>query len=212
MLALLLPVVLNMKRKLVLLAGLGAFVSAGAQSGDDVVRKDTISIHTIERGAMPIFASATGKLTSQQPARAVLTFDKNDGKCEEGRPARLDVGEYPTAMSGKVIGGTAAAGHCEVEFLDALPDGAVIGVKVGALVVSRELKDVVFFGRPAGSKPNSTATIFVIEGTSHARRVTVRYGEMSGPLIQVLGGLTPGDKVIVTDMSKWAHLSRVRLE
>ena len=49
-----------------------------------------------------------------------------------------------------------------------------------------EMKDVVFFGRPAGSRPNSTATIFVLEGNSHARRVTVQYGAMSGSLIQVL--------------------------
>ncbi len=209
--AALLPVVLNVKRKLLLLASLGAFVLSGAQSGDDVVRKDTISVHTIERGAMPIFASATGKLISQQPARAVLAFDKTDGKCEDGRPARVVVGENPRAVSGKVIGGR-AAGYCEVELLDPLPEGAVIGVKVGALIVSRELKDVVFFGRPAGSRPNSTATIFVVEDASHARRATVRYGEMSGPLIQVLDGLMPGDKVIVTDMSQWAHLSRVRLE
>jgi hypothetical protein len=35
---------------------------------------------------------------------------------------------------------------------------------------------------------------------------------MSGPLIQVLHGLKPGDKVIVTDMSKWADIARVRIE
>ena len=75
-----------------------------------------------------------------------------------------------------------------------------------------EMKDIVFFGRPAISKPNSTATLFVLEGNSHARRVTVRYGVISGPLIQVLDGLVPGERVIVTDMSKWADVARVRLE
>ena len=75
-----------------------------------------------------------------------------------------------------------------------------------------ELKDVIFFGRPATSRPNSTDILFVLEGASRARRVPVRYGAMSGPLIQVLEGLAPGDKVIVTDMSKWADLPSVRLE
>jgi hypothetical protein len=200
-----------MKRRLLLLANLGAFVLTGAQRGDDSVRNHIISVHTVERGVMPIFAAATGKLISRQPARALLTFDKSDGKCEAGRPARLVVGENPRVVPGKVIGAT-AAGDCEVEFLEALAEETVIGVKVRALIVSRELKDVVFFARPADSRPNSTARIFVVEDASHARRVTVRYGEVSGPLIQVLDGLTPGDKVIVTDMSKWVHLPSVRLE
>ena len=54
--------------------------------------------------------------------------------------------------------------------------------------------------------------IFVFDGNSRARRATVRYGAMSGPLIQVLDGLALGDKVIVIDMSKWADLPAVRRE
>ena len=121
------------------------------------------------------------------------------------------VAENPRPFAGKVVGRT-AAGSCEVEFADVLLQGAVTGVKVRGLITVDELKDVVFLGRPAGSRPNTTDTIFVLEGTSHARRVTVQYGAMSGPLIQVLHGLAPGDKVIVTDMSKWADIPRVRLE
>ena len=159
---------------------------------------------------MPIFVSANGTLTSLQPQRAVLNFD-NQGRCEAGHGARLVVGENPRSLAGKVVGPT-DTGNCEVEFADSLPQGTVAGVKVGGLIAADEMKDVVFVGRPAGSRPNSTAAIFVLEGTSHARRVTVQYGAMSGPLIQVLHGLAPGDKVIVTDMSKWADIARVRLE
>ncbi len=79
-------------------------------------------------------------------------------------------------------------------------------------IVTDELKDVVFLGRPASARANTTATIFVLECDSRARRATVRYGAMSGPLVQELDGLAPGDKVIVTDMSKWADFPSVRLE
>ena len=96
--------------------------------------------------------------------------------------------------------------------MDALPAGASIGDSVDALVVTDELKDVIYFGRPKTSQPNSAATIFVLEGDSQARRVAVRYGVMSGPMIQILDGLKPGDRVIVTDMSRWADQERVRLE
>jgi hypothetical protein len=180
------------------------------------VKRETVSIHTVERGSMSIFASASGSLTSPQPRRAVLTFENNEGRCESGHTARLVVAENPRAFAGKVVrrpDGISDVEKCEVEFADALPEGAVVGSKVGALIEIDEMKNVVFFGRPAGSLPNSTATIFVLEEkTSSARRVTVRYGVRSGPLIQVLDGLAPGDKVIVTDMSKWAGAARVRLE
>jgi hypothetical protein len=187
-----------------------------SQDREPVVKRDTVSIHTVERGSMPVFGSASGSLTSLQPGRAVLIFDNNQGKCEPGRSARLVVAENPRAFAGKVVRrleGISDVEKCEVEFADALPEGTGVGSKVGGLIEVDQMKNVVFFGRPAGSLPNSTATIFVVdEKTSSAHRVTVRYGIRSGPLIQVLDGLAPGDKVIVTDMSKWADAPRVRLE
>jgi hypothetical protein len=184
---------------------------ARAQSDEAVVKKDTVSIHTVERGSMSIFSMASGTLTSLQPRRAVLSFADEKEKCDSGRSARLLVGDNSKVFGGKVVG-RADAGNCEVEIVDALPNDAVVGRRVGALIVTDEMKDVVFFGRPAGSRANSVDTIFVLEGASRARRTRVRYGAMSGPLIQVLDGLAPGDKVIVTDMSKWAELPSVRLE
>jgi len=201
-----------MNRYLLILAGiLCAVTELRAQGPDAFVKRDEVSIHTIERGSMPIFASANGTVTSLQTRRAVLSFDNNQGKCEAGRDARLVVGENPRPLAAKVVRRT-DDGKCEVEFADALPQGAVTGGKVGGLIVTDEMKDVVFLGRPADSRANSTATIFALEGNSHARRVTVQYGAMSGPLIQVLHGLAPGDKVIVTDMSKWADMPRVQLK
>jgi hypothetical protein len=201
-----------MNRKVLFLAGvLCSLTELRAQGRDAVVKRNEISIHTIERGSMPILESASGTITSLQPRRAVLILDNEQGKCEAGRGAQLVVGENPRPLAGKVVRRT-DAGNCEVEFTDALPQGAVTGGKVRGLIVTDEMKDVVFLGRPADSRPNSTAIIFVLEDTSHARRVTVQYGAMSGPLIQVLNGLAPGDKVIVTDMSKWADIPRVRLE
>jgi hypothetical protein len=125
--------------------------------------------------------------------------------------ARLVVATNSKPLAGRVLNRT-ESGECEVELLEKLPEATAVGIEVKGLIVSGELPDVVFFGRPADSKANSTSTIFVLDGSSSAHRVTVRYGVMSGPLIQVLEGLTPGDRVIVTDMSKWAGLPRVRLE
>jgi hypothetical protein len=182
-----------------------------SQNGSPVVKKDSVSVHVVERGSMPIFAPAHGSIISGQPGKAVLTFDRSERRCEAGRDAKLVVATSPRPISGKVTHRT-RAGLCEVEFMDALPAGASIGDSVDALVVTDELKDVIYFGRPKTSQPNSAATIFVLEGDSQARRVAVRYGVMSGPMIQILDGLKPGDRVIVTDMSRWADQERVRLE
>jgi len=142
--------------------------------------------------------------------------DDHAARCEPGRSARVQIDPSPRAIAGKVVKGSkegTEAGTCEVELSDAVPAGTTIGQKIGALIEVGELTDVVFFGRPAGSSANSEATIFVLEpGSSFARRATVRYGKMSGPLIQVVEGLAPGDRVIVTDMSKWAAYPRVRIQ
>lgn len=198
-----------MNRTLFLLS-LAAASHASAQVAADAVKKDSLSVHTVERGPMSIFAPASGKLVSAQPARAILHFDGDERNCEEGRSARLVVADNSRPLAGRVVR-RMDTGDCEVEFLDKLPEAAVVGTKVGGLIVSREMRDVVFFGRPADSKANSTSIVFVLDGSSSARRVTVRYGVISGPLIQVLDGLAPGDKVIVTDMSRYSHLDRVQL-
>jgi hypothetical protein len=186
-----------------------------SQDGEAVVKKESVSIHTVERGSMSLFASASGSLTSLL-GTAVLTFESTQGRCESGRSARLVVGEAPKAYAGRVVKRLehrSGIEQCEVEFVDALPEGAAVGSRIGALIEVGAMKNVVFFGRPAGSVANSTATVFVLEEkTSFARRVVVRYGVRSGPLIQVLDGLAPGDKVIVTDMSKWAKAPRIRIE
>jgi hypothetical protein len=142
--------------------------------------------------------------------------DDHAARCEPGRSAKVQIDPSPRPIAGKVVKGTKAgteAGTCEVELSDAVPAGTTIGQNARALIEVGELTDVVFFGRPAGSSANSVAAIFVLEpGSSFARRTTVRYGKMSGPLIQVVQGLAPGDRVIVTDMSKWAAYSRVRIQ
>lgn len=203
---------LSMDKLLLLLTAilfLGA--SLNAQSEEGVVKKETLSVHAVERGSMSISSAASGTLTSLQPPRAVLTFNEKQSKCDPGRSARLVIADHPRPLAAKVVARTDAGG-CEVDVAEALPQGAGIGTQVGALIVTDELKDVVFLGRPATARANTTATIFVLDGDSRARRTTVRYGAMSGPLIQVLDGLAPGDKVIVTDMSKWADFRVVRLE
>jgi HlyD family secretion protein len=189
-----------------------AFAIAFAQ--EPAVPKDSVSIHLVELGNMPLVESAEGSVTSLDPPRVVVNFAGTAaGRCQPGSSARV-VLDSPRPIPGKVLQRSAegAAGGCEIELAGPLPAGIGIGARAGSLVEAGLVKDTMFFGRPAGSQADSTAVLFVLEpGASGARRVTVRYGKMSGPLIQILRGLAPGDRVIVTDMSKYAGFARVAL-
>lgn len=197
--------------------GLVCLLPLAAQEQEPVISKDAHSIHTVERGNMPLFAQATGSLTSLDPPRATLTLsDKPTAPCQPGQNAKVQIDPSPRPLQGKVVKGSPEGtkpGRCEVEITQAVPARVIVGQKVGALIAVDELKDVVFFGRPADSSADRVATLFVVESnSSFARRTTVRYGKMSGPLIQVVEGVAPGDHVIVTDMSKWTAYPRVRLQ
>jgi HlyD family secretion protein len=50
------------------------------------------------------------------------------------------------------------------------------------------------------------------EGSSAASRVQVKLGRASVNSVEILNGLQPGDKVILSDMSQWDAFNRIRLD
>ncbi len=201
----------------VILVCFACFLPMAAQEPDPVVSKDSVSVHTVERGDMPIFEQASGTVSSVKPPKAAVVFaEYQAGRCEGGHSAKIHLDSFPKPLPGKVVQSlhdNGKPGSCEVEFTDAIPESTTVGEKVDALIEVRKLPNVISSARPAPAAPNSKAQVFVLEpGSSVARRATVRYGKISGPLIQIIDGLTPSDRVIVTDMSKWTKYKQVRLQ
>jgi HlyD family secretion protein len=94
-----------------------------------------------------------------------------------------------------------------------LPKGARPDLSVEGTIELENLADVVYVGRPAFGQPNSTVGIFKLdEDGKGASRVQVKLGRASVNSVEILGGLEPGDKVILSDMSAWDAFNRVRLE
>ena len=59
-----------------------------------------------------------------------------------------------------------------------------------------------FVKRPAGVKPNSTATVYaMVDDSSTARPKQIRFGRLAGQNIEVLDGLEVGERLIVSDLS-----------
>ena len=165
---------------------------------------------------MPLRQNATGAVVALQPPSAVVTVAVGTGeRCEVGRKGVIQF-DPPKLITGRVVRTSQNKNDgsgCEIEFSEPLPANIAVGTSLRVLIEVGEMQDVVFFGRPADSSANSEATVFVLEpGDDFARRVVVRYGKISGPQIQVIAGLSPGDRVIVTDMSQWAAYGRVRLQ
>ena len=193
------------------------------QQVEPIIQKDAISIHTVRKGNMKLRLILAGTITSVEPATAVVTASADVGALlKQGQSVdfefqtrRTGGGSLPNA-SGKVTrleSNSANPVRVEIEFGSSLPESTTVGTRIGALIdTGEELRDIVLFDRPGDARPNTDSTIFVIEpGDTYAKRVNVRYGRQSGAQMEIISGLVPGDRVIVTDMSRWADYSRVRL-
>jgi HlyD family secretion protein len=94
-----------------------------------------------------------------------------------------------------------------------LPKGARPDLSVEGTIELENLADVVYVGRPAFGQPNSTVGIFKLdEDGKGASRVQVKLGRASVNSVEILSGLQPGDKVVLSDMSAWDAFNRIRLE
>ncbi|MHB1223776.1 MAG: HlyD family secretion protein [Gemmatimonadaceae bacterium] len=101
----------------------------------------------------------------------------------------------------------------EVALEGELPAGARADLSVDGTIEIERLEDVMYVGRPGYGQPESTVGLFKLEpdGT-HATRVNVKLGRASVSTIEVVQGLQVGDKVIISDMSQWDEMERVRLK
>jgi len=127
-------------------------------------------------------------------------IDTRNGKAR-GRVVRID----PSVVNGAVI--------VDVEFIDGLPDGARPDLSISGTIEIDRLEDVVFMGRPVSGQADSFTSIFRLdEDGNSASRVQIRLGRGSVNTIEVLEGLTPGDQVILSDMSKWDKSDRIKLD
>jgi HlyD family secretion protein len=134
-------------------------------------------------------------ITIGQPA----TVDTRNGNVK-GQVSRID----PSVQNGTVT--------VDVLFSEPLPNGARPDLSVDGTIELENLKDVLFVGRPVHGQPDSTIGLFKLDDDgSEAVRVNVKLGKSSVNTVEILQGLKPGDKVILSDMSTWDTYDRLRL-
>lgn len=75
------------------------------------------------------------------------------------------------------------------------------------------LDDVVFVERPVYARADARATVFrLTPDSAAAERVEVRLGRRSVDYVEVLSGLEPGDRIIVSDISGFDDVDGFRIE
>ncbi len=119
----------------------------------------------------------------------------------DGTVTRID----PAVVDGSVQVDVTPAG--------ALPAGARPDLSVDGRIRIAELKQVLSVGRPAQVEANSEVDLFRLDPSGNtASRVKIRVGATSVDRVQLLQGLQPGDRVILSDTSQWDKYDRIRVE
>lgn len=141
----------------------------------------------------------------ESPARDVVlgqtaAIDTRNGIIP-GRVSRID----PASVSGTVTVDVALTGE--------LPRGARPDLTVDGTIEIDRVDSTLSISRPAYGQGNSTTDLFRLTADGkHAERVTVRLGRSSVNAVEILGGLEAGDRVIISDMSRYGDADRVRLD
>ncbi len=93
------------------------------------------------------------------------------------------------------------------------PAGARSDLSVDGVIEIARLDNVLYTGRPAYGQQDATIGLFkLVEGGKYAQRVSVRLGRTSVTSVEIKDGLAPGDIVILSDMSRWDNVDRVRIK
>jgi HlyD family secretion protein len=129
----------------------------------------------------------------------VATVDTRNGVIH-GRVSRID----PAATQGTVL--------VDITLEGALPQGARPDLSVDGTIELERLTDVLYVGRPVQGQPNSTIGLFKMEADGvHASRVQVKLGRTSVNTVEIVEGLREGETVILSDMSQYDNVNRIRL-
>lgn len=126
------------------------------------------------------------------------TIDTRNGHVT-GRVSRID-----PASNGGTVG-------VDVALEGSLPPGARPDLTVDGTIELERLDQVLFVESPAFGQEQGTVTLFKVTDGGNAVRTTVKLGRRSVQFVEVVDGLSEGDRVVLSDMSQYDAVDRVAL-
>jgi HlyD family secretion protein len=169
----------------------------------------------LEVGQNVAVGSILAKIAQQDKLKAQIKITETEAKdIALGQPAGIDTrnGVIPGKVSRIDPGAVNGTVLVDVALTGALPPGARPDLSVDGTVDLERLENVVYVGRPSSGQPNTTVTLFRVDADGKtATRTTVKLGRASVNSIEILDGLKPGDKVILSDMTSMESHNKIRL-
>lgn len=155
------------------------------------------------------------RVTSSDRLKAVLRVPESQARdVTLGQKVAVDtrngiVAGLVSRADPAVQNGTVAV---DVSFEGPMPRGARPDLSVDGTIEIDRLANVLFVGLPAEGGSETTTRLFRVESDGRAAvRVPVRLGRASFDAVEILDGLREGDRVILSEMSRWSNVDRVRL-
>lgn len=172
---------------------------------------------TLQQGQYITEGSLLLKIVQPGKLKAVLQIPESQAKdVAIGQSASIDtrsnglIAGHVSRKDPSAIGGTVTV---DVALDGALPQGAVPDLSVDGTIQIEKLKNVLYTGRPGYGGATGPVGLFKIVENGHAAvRIQVLLGRSSVTSVEIVKGLNVGDKVILSDMSPWDGVDRVRLK
>jgi multidrug efflux pump subunit AcrA (membrane-fusion protein) len=171
---------------------------------------------TLQLGQWVPEGTTLAKVVQPGQLKAVLHVPESQAKdVAIGQRASIDtrngiVAGHVMRKDPSAQGGTVTV---DIALDGALPSGAVPDLSVDGTIVIEKLTNVMYSGRPASSAGSGDASLFkIIDNGKAAVRVPVVLGRSAVNIIEIVRGLELGDKIIVSDMTQYANVSKVRIK
>jgi hypothetical protein len=94
---------------------------------------------------------------------------------------------------------------------DRRPPPAIDAHTITLAEVRRTSTGTLVVQRPVDAVASTVSSVFVVEPDGELRRALVWYGQASTSSIEVVSGVSAGERIVVSDMRAWDQFERLRL-
>jgi HlyD family secretion protein len=172
----------------------------------------------VEEGIRVTAGTALGKIAQREKLKAELKIAETQAKdVKYGQHAVIDtrngtIEGHVSRIDPSVLNGTVTVDVALDVGKGGLPPGARPDLSVDGTIELERLNDVVYVSRPVFGQQDATITLFKLESDGkYANKVKVQLGRSSVNTIEIKDGLKVGDVVILSDMSNWDNVDRIKL-
>lgn len=181
------------------------------RAGEEGVLQDL----TLQPGQWVNAGTTLGRVVQPGKLKAVLRIGETQAKdVAIGQRAIIDtrngmVNGHVSRMDPAAQGGTVTI---DVAIDDTLPPGARPDVNVDGTIQLERLRNILFTGRPTVAQDNAVVGVFRLDPDEKtATRVQVRLGRVSADAVEVVQGLRPGDRIVLSEVPLPDGTEKIRI-